>query len=147
VVRQASRGYENAQTREQKAGADLNYAGRGETVFTVAETEFGGSSKLGLTGDRLRMILGGWVLDYPTELAGLQFIGIVGGGREFQWGRATVGGGRRALAQWLGVQRRGNCSGDQRGARVSHGDAVDRQRHAADNGDDLTVVRILIRGW
>jgi hypothetical protein len=24
---------------------------------------------LGLTGDRLRTILGGWVLDYPTELA------------------------------------------------------------------------------
>jgi hypothetical protein len=70
MVRQASRGYENAQTREQKAGADLNYAGRGETVFTVAETEFGESLKLGLTGDRLRTILGGWVLDNSTELAG-----------------------------------------------------------------------------
>jgi hypothetical protein len=79
---------------------------------------------LGLTGDRLRTILGGWVLDYPTELAGLQFIGINGGGREFQWGHAAVGGGRRALAQWLGVLRRGNRSGDQRRARGGYGDAV-----------------------
>jgi hypothetical protein len=43
--------------------------------------------------------------------------------------RPSNAGGRRkrgALAQWIGVLRRGNCSGDQRGARVSHGDAVDR---------------------
>ena len=31
---------------------------------------FGGSWKLGLTGDRLRTILGGWVLDDVAELAG-----------------------------------------------------------------------------
>lgn len=31
---------------------------------------FGGSRKLGLTGDRLRTILGGWVLDDVAELAG-----------------------------------------------------------------------------
>ena len=81
---------------------------------------------------------------------GLQFIGIVGGGREFQWRRVAVGGGRRTLAQWLGVQRRGNCSGDQRGARVSHGDAVDRQRHAASrsgvqltDGDDLSYPDVI----
>ena len=27
-----------------------------------------GNSKFELPGERLRMILGGWVLDYPTEL-------------------------------------------------------------------------------
>jgi hypothetical protein len=77
---------------------------------------------------------------------GLQFIGIHGGGREFQWGHAAVGGGRRALAQWLGVLRRGNRSGDQRRARAGYGDAVERVRHAADNNDGLTAVSILIRG-
>jgi hypothetical protein len=77
---------------------------------------------------------------------GLQFIGINGGGREFQGGRVAVGGGRRALAQWLGVLRRGNCFGDQRRARAGYGDAVERVRHATDNGDGLTAVRILIRG-
>jgi hypothetical protein len=30
---------------------------------------FGGSSKFELASDQLRAILGGWVLDYPTELA------------------------------------------------------------------------------
>jgi hypothetical protein len=34
----------------------------------VAESQFGGSWKLGLTGDRLRTILGGWVLDDLAEL-------------------------------------------------------------------------------
>jgi hypothetical protein len=33
----------------------------------VAETRFGGNPKLELPGERLRVILGGWVLDYPTE--------------------------------------------------------------------------------
>jgi hypothetical protein len=78
---------------------------------------------------------------------GLQFIGINGGDRDFQWGRAVVGGGRRALAQWLGVLRRGNRSGDQQRARAGYNDAVERVRHAADNGDGLTAVRFLIRGW
>jgi hypothetical protein len=48
--------------------------------------------------------------------------------------------------QWLGVQRRGNRSGDQRRARADYGDAVERVRHAADNGDGLMAVRILVRG-
>jgi hypothetical protein len=39
------------------------------------------------------MTLRGW--------RGLQFIGLNGGGREFQWGRAAVGGRRRVLAQWI----------------------------------------------
>jgi hypothetical protein len=56
---------------------------------------------------------------------GLQFIGLSGGGQEFQWGRAVVGGGRRVLAQWLGVQCHGNCFGDQRGATKAYGDAVE----------------------
>jgi hypothetical protein len=63
------------------------------------------------------MTLRGW--------RGLQFIGLNGGGREFQWGHAVVGGGRRVLAQWLGVQRRGNCSGDQRGATKAYDNVVE----------------------
>jgi hypothetical protein len=45
--------------------------------------------------------------------------------------------------QWLGVQHRGTCSGDQRGARASHGDAVERGRHAAqDRATAITGVPI-----
>jgi hypothetical protein len=69
VVRQASRGYENAQTREQKVGADLNYAGRGETGLTVAETRIGETSKFVSSGERSRLIRGGWILHCLTELA------------------------------------------------------------------------------
>jgi hypothetical protein len=60
----------------------------------------------------------------------------------------TRGGRRRerSLVQWLGVQRRGNRSGDQRRARAGYGDAVERVRHTANNGDGLTAVRILVRG-
>jgi hypothetical protein len=76
--------------------------------------------------ERLLVILGGWMLNYPTELAVASIY------RDQQrWPGILVGtrGGRRkgrALAQWLGVLRCGSHSGDQRGARVSHGDAVDR---------------------
>jgi hypothetical protein len=60
--------------------------------------------------------------------------------------RAAAREKKSSLVQQLGVQSRGNCSGDQRRARVSHGDAVDRQRHAAGNGEGLTAVRTLIQG-
>jgi hypothetical protein len=79
-----------------------------------------------LYSERLLVILGGWMLNYPTELAVASIY------RDQQrWPGILVGtrGGRRkgrALAQWLGVLRCGSHSGDQRGARVSHGDAVDR---------------------
>jgi hypothetical protein len=55
---------------------------------------------------------------------------------------ATCGGRRRKrlLAQWLRVLSRGDGSGDQRRARVSHGDAVDGQRHAA-QGREAVVHR------
>jgi hypothetical protein len=53
-----------------------------------------GSSKLGLTGDRLRTILGGWVRDDPTELTAGQFILSESGGREFERRRAAAGGTR-----------------------------------------------------
>jgi hypothetical protein len=56
---------------------------------------------------------------------GLQFIGLNGGGREFQWGRAAVGGGRRVLAQWIRGQRRGNYSGEPRRVAKVHGDTVE----------------------
>jgi hypothetical protein len=34
----------------------------------VCLSRFGGNPKFELPGERLRIILGGWVLDYPTEL-------------------------------------------------------------------------------
>jgi hypothetical protein len=46
--------------------------------------------------------------------------------------------------QRLGVQCRGNCSGDQRRARRSHGDAVARLGHVVDNGDGTTTVSSFI---
>ena len=69
MVRQASRGYENTQTREQKVWADLNRAGRGELFFAVYTNRFGENEKFELAGDRLGAILGVGVLDYITELA------------------------------------------------------------------------------
>ena len=48
--------------------------------------------------------------------------------------------------QWLRVLSRGDGSGDQRRARVSHDDAVDGQRHAAGNDEGLTTVRTLSTG-
>ena len=62
---------------------------------------------------------------------GLQFIGLNGGGREFQWGRAAVGGGRRVLAQWIRGQRRGNYSGEPRRVAKVHGDTVETLRYVA----------------
>jgi hypothetical protein len=50
------------------------------------------------------------------------------------------------LAQVLRVQRRGNCSGDQRGAAKAYDDAVESESHAADNGDGTTAVRTLSPG-
>ena len=69
MVWQASQGYENTQTREQKVWADLNRASRGELFFAVYSNRFGENAKFELAGDRLGAILGVGVLDYPTELA------------------------------------------------------------------------------
>jgi hypothetical protein len=44
-------------------------AGRGEVFPTVFLRGFGGSSKFAHPGERLRLILGGWTLNYLTELA------------------------------------------------------------------------------
>jgi hypothetical protein len=59
---------------------------------------------------------------------------------------ATRGGRRRerSLAQWLGVQHRGNRSGDQRRARVGYGDVVERVRHTA-QGREAAVTGEAIR--
>jgi hypothetical protein len=59
------------------------------------------------------------------------------------------GGGRRGKGywcKWTRVNRRGDYSGDRQRARVSHGDAVDSLRHAADNSEGLTAVRTFIQG-
>jgi hypothetical protein len=79
----------------------------------------------------LLAILGGGVDDDLAELVGTSIY------RESErWPgilTATRGGRRKkkALAQRLGVQCRGNYSGEPRRARVSRGDAVERCRHAA----------------
>jgi hypothetical protein len=115
-------------------------------VFHGGGNRIGENPKSGHTGDRLGMILGDWVRDDPTELTVASIYRT-----QQRWlgiSVVTRGGWRRerSLAQWLGVQRCGNRSGDQRRARVGYGDAVERFRHAADNGDGLTAVRILVRG-
>jgi hypothetical protein len=51
VARQASRGYENPQTREQGTGTDRNRAGDGEAVLRGGGNRIGGSLKFELTGD------------------------------------------------------------------------------------------------
>jgi hypothetical protein len=48
--------------------------------------------------------------------------------------------------RWLRVSCRGNCSGDQRGARRGHGDAVARLGHAVDNGEGTTTGSSFIHG-
>jgi hypothetical protein len=46
-------------------------------------------------------------------------------------GRTRGGRKWRRRARWIRVQWRGSCSGDQQGAGVSRGDAVERGKHAA----------------
>jgi hypothetical protein len=77
---------------------------------------------------------------------GAQFIDSRGGGRELWARRAAVGGGEEHWRAWIGVPCRGNCSGDQRRAGVSRGDAVARLGHAVDNGDGTTTVTNFTRG-
>jgi hypothetical protein len=92
------------------------------------------------------MILRGWVRDNLTQLSRPSIYSArkrrpVNRGR-----RAAVIERRSSLVQRLGVQCRGNCSGDQRRARRSHGDAVARLGHAVDNGDGTTTVSSFIHG-
>jgi hypothetical protein len=47
-------------------GPNLRWPRRG--VLAACLNRFEGTVKFELTGDQLRVILGGWVLDYPTEL-------------------------------------------------------------------------------
>jgi hypothetical protein len=93
-------------------------------------------------GERLRVGLGRWFRD---DVAQLPRPSIYRGLRWWRVIRPSNAGGRRkrgALAQWIGVLRRGNCSGNQRGARVSHGDAIDRletrggQRRRLNSGEN-----------
>jgi hypothetical protein len=124
--------------------ADLNRTGRGEAVSTVAETDFGGSSKLGRTGDRLRTILGGWVLDYPTELTARSIYTHHERWSRI-WTRHTAAGGKEAsLVQWIRGLYRGGHSGDRREAKMNHGDAVARFGHAA-QGRTTAVAGEVIR--
>jgi hypothetical protein len=73
----------------------------------------------------LLAILVGGVDDDLAELVGAS---IYRAQRRWPEIRMTMHGGRRkgrALVQWFRVLSRGDGSGDQRRARVSHGDAVD----------------------
>jgi hypothetical protein len=74
----------------------------------------------------------------------LQFIGRDSGGHEFQWWRAAVRGGEGHWRAWIRVLHRGSYSSDQRGARASHGDAVETLRHAAQSRK-AAVTGVLIR--
>jgi hypothetical protein len=80
----------------------------------VAENQIGGTVKFELAGDQLRTILGGWVLDYPTELAVASICRA-----QQQWlGIAvlTRGGRRRGclLARVIGGKARGKALGNRR---------------------------------
>jgi hypothetical protein len=72
-----------------------------------------------------------------------QFILSESGGRELERWRAAVGGRGSLLTQWIRVLRRGSHSGDQRGARAGHGDAVEVPGHAA-QGRKAAVTGVLI---
>jgi hypothetical protein len=88
----------------------------------------------------LLAILGGGVDDDLAELVGAS---IYRAQRRWPEIQMIMHGGRRkgrALVQWFRVLSRGDGSGDQRRARVSHGDAVDGQRHAA-QGREAVVHR------
>jgi hypothetical protein len=79
--------------------------------------------KFELAGDQLRTILGGWVLDYPTELAVASICRA-----QQQWlGIAvlTRGGRRRGclLARVIGGKARGKALGNRRMV------CCDRPRH------------------
>ena len=82
------------------------------------------------------MTLRGW--------RGLQFIGIDDGGREFQWGRTAVGGGRRVLAQLIRGFYRGGHSGDQRRVTKAYGDAVEILRHVAQGRKAALVGELIL---
>ena len=106
-------------------------------------SRFGGSSKFELTGDWLGAILGGVVRDDVAELT----VASIYRERE-RWpgmGTMTRGGRKKgsSLAQWIRVLRRGSHSGDQRGARAGHGDAVEVPGHTA-RGRKAAVIGILI---
>jgi hypothetical protein len=110
------------------------------------ENSFGESLKSVLSGERLGAILGVVVRDDVAKLA----VGSIYSAHK-RWPvnrarRVAARERRRALAQRLGVQCRGNCSGDQRRARVSHDDAVDGQRHVVDNSDGTTAMRFQSEG-
>jgi hypothetical protein len=86
----------------------------------------GENAKFEFAGDRLGAILG---LGVRNDVAKLAAGSIYSARKRWpvnQARRAAARERRRTLAQRLGVQRRGDCSSDQRRARVSHGDAVDR---------------------
>jgi hypothetical protein len=100
--------------------------------------------KFELAGDQLRAILGGWVLDYPTELA----VASIYRAQQRWPGIAVVrrGGRRRGslLARVIGGKPRGIHSGDQRRAKARCGDAVEMPRHAA-QGWKAAVTGVHIR--
>jgi hypothetical protein len=50
------------------ARMDLIWAGRDEVFFAVYSNQFGGNPELELLRERLLVILGSWMLNYPTKL-------------------------------------------------------------------------------
>jgi hypothetical protein len=87
-----------------------------------------------------------WWLWLHDDMAQLTVGSIYRESERWPWIRALTRGGRRwrrKRARWIRVQWRGSCSGDQRGARVSRGDAVERGKHAA-QGRRAAVTGVLI---
>jgi hypothetical protein len=75
-------------------------------------SSFGGSSKFTLAGERLGMILGGWMLNYLMELA---VSSIYRAQQRWPGIAAMTHGGRRrgtSLARVIGGKPRGIYSGD-----------------------------------
>jgi hypothetical protein len=88
--------------------------------------------------------LGGLVLDYPMELTASSIYS-----RQEQWpvNWTTTCGGRRSkksLAQGIRGIYRGDLTGDDRTAKVSHGDAVNMPRYVA-QGREVAASDELIR--
>jgi hypothetical protein len=92
----------------------MDWGGHGVVELCGVLEQIGGNSKLELAGDRLRVILRGWVRDDPTEFT----VASIYSARE-RWPVNLVKtcGGRRndsSLAQWISVYYRGKLSGDHR---------------------------------
>jgi hypothetical protein len=86
--------------------------------------------------------LGGLVLNYPTELMAASIYS-----RPVNW--TTTRGSqrkRKSLAQWISGVYRGDLTGNDRTAKVSHGDAVNVPRYVAQGHEAATSSELIRSG-